>query len=120
MDKKKCQFYAVLYLFWSTLKLSSTCDTCASGFCRLSVVRRSQQCHGLRRGFSKSMACSVENCDMGSGVVHPATDAYAGEAVEALKAGKVIAVPTDTLYGFACDAWYAAISISTSKLILPL
>jgi len=46
---------------------------------------------------------------MGSGVVHPATDAYAGEAVEALKAGKVIAVPTDTLYGFACDAWYAAI-----------
>ncbi|XP_014493336.1 yrdC domain-containing protein, mitochondrial isoform X2 [Vigna radiata var. radiata] len=74
------------------------------GFCRLSVVRRSQQCHGLRRGFSKSMACSVENCDMGSGVVHPATDAYAGEAVEALKAGKVIAVPTDTLYGFACDA----------------
>lgn len=41
------------------------------------------------------------------GVVHPATDAYAAEAVEALKAGKVIAVPTDTLYGFACDAWYA-------------
>ncbi|BAT90583.1 hypothetical protein VIGAN_06185000 [Vigna angularis var. angularis] len=74
------------------------------GFRRLSVVRRSQQCHGLRRGFSKNMACSVENCDMGNGVVHPATDAYAGEAVEALKAGKVIAVPTDTLYGFACDA----------------
>jgi tRNA A37 threonylcarbamoyladenosine synthetase subunit TsaC/SUA5/YrdC len=41
------------------------------------------------------------------GVVHPATDAYATEAVEALKAGKFIAVPTDTLYGFACDAWYA-------------
>lgn len=40
-------------------------------------------------------------------VVRPAADAYAAEAVEALKAGKVIAVPTDTLYGFACDAWYA-------------
>ncbi|EEF32094.1 yrdC domain-containing protein, mitochondrial isoform X2 [Ricinus communis] len=38
------------------------------------------------------------------GVVRPATELYAEEAVEALKAGKVIAVPTDTLYGFACDA----------------
>lgn len=26
------------------------------------------------------------------------------ETVEALKDGKVMAVPTDTLYGFACDA----------------
>lgn len=43
---------------------------------------------------------------MGSelGVVRPATDAHAEEAIEAIKAGKVIAVPTDTLYGFACDA----------------
>lgn len=38
------------------------------------------------------------------GVVHPATQECAEEAIEALKAGKVIAVPTDTLYGFACDA----------------
>ncbi|KZV14065.1 yrdC domain-containing protein, mitochondrial-like [Dorcoceras hygrometricum] len=29
---------------------------------------------------------------------------YAQEAVKAVKAGKVIVVPTDTLYGFACDA----------------
>ncbi|KAF7121429.1 hypothetical protein RHSIM_Rhsim13G0094100 [Rhododendron simsii] len=36
--------------------------------------------------------------------VRPATEAHAEEAVEALKDGKVIAVPTDTLYGFACDA----------------
>ena len=50
------------------------------------------------------MACSLDN---ETGLVRPATDAYAAEAVEALKAGKVIAVPTDTLYGFACDAWYA-------------
>ncbi|KAK7261366.1 hypothetical protein RIF29_27675 [Crotalaria pallida] len=36
-------------------------------------------------------------------VVHPATYAYAAEALEALKAGKVIALPTDTvLYGFSC------------------
>jgi tRNA A37 threonylcarbamoyladenosine synthetase subunit TsaC/SUA5/YrdC len=57
------------------------------------------------------MAWSMDSGDLGLevkiGVVHPATDAYAAEAVEALKAGKVIAVPTDTLYGFACDAWYA-------------
>ena len=89
----------------------------ASGFRRLSVFPRLQLCQGLRKGFSKNMACSVsvDNCD----TVHPATDAYAGEAVEALKAGKVIAVPTDTLYGFACDAWYAAISISALNLIFP-
>ena len=55
----------------------------ASGFRRLSVFPRLQLCQGLRKGFSKNMACSVsvDNCD----TVHPATDAYAGEAVEALK-----------------------------------
>lgn len=44
---------------------------------------------------------------MGSelGVVRPATDAHAEEAIESINAGRVIAVPTDTLYGFACDAW---------------
>ncbi|PKA59745.1 hypothetical protein AXF42_Ash011869 [Apostasia shenzhenica] len=38
------------------------------------------------------------------GVVLPATDDYIEEAIAAVKAGKVIAVPTDTIYGFACDA----------------
>ncbi|XP_057844901.1 uncharacterized protein LOC131054403 isoform X2 [Cryptomeria japonica] len=38
------------------------------------------------------------------GVVLPATEIYVEKAVEALRAGKVIAVPTDTLYGLACDA----------------
>ncbi|GMH07108.1 hypothetical protein Nepgr_008948 [Nepenthes gracilis] len=38
------------------------------------------------------------------GKVRPALKEYASEAIEALKCGKVIAVPTDTLYGFACDA----------------
>ncbi|XVE59109.1 hypothetical protein DITRI_Ditri05aG0018900 [Diplodiscus trichospermus] len=54
------------------------------------------------------MAWDVERCQVGVesklGLVHPATELYADEAIEALKAGKVIAVPTDTLYGFACDA----------------
>lgn len=44
------------------------------------------------------------------GVLRPATEDYAEEAIKAVKAGKVIAVPTDTLYGFACDAWYVLYS----------
>nr|GLL49262.1 yrdC domain-containing protein, mitochondrial-like [Ipomoea trifida] len=38
------------------------------------------------------------------GVVQPATEDYAETAITAIKSGNVIAVPTDTLYGFACDA----------------
>ncbi|KAF3549380.1 hypothetical protein DY000_02001019 [Brassica cretica] len=37
-------------------------------------------------------------------VVHSATEAYAQEAIIAIRSEKVISVPTDTLYGFACDA----------------
>ncbi|GAB4825434.1 hypothetical protein Ancab_008307 [Ancistrocladus abbreviatus] len=44
----------------------------------------------------------VEN---GVGMVCPATLGYTADAIEALKCGKVVAVPTYTLYGFACDAW---------------
>ncbi|MED6206246.1 hypothetical protein PIB30_024837 [Stylosanthes scabra] len=63
-----------------------------------------QQCsRKLRRAFPKNMACGLDN-KTGTALLRPATDAYSAEAVEALKAGKVIAVPTDTLYGFACDA----------------
>ncbi|KAK7256259.1 hypothetical protein RIF29_29698 [Crotalaria pallida] len=50
-------------------------------------------------------------------LVHPATDANAAEAVEALKVGKVIAVPIDTLYGFACDAWYLIGIVLTGLLM---
>ncbi|KAL3678736.1 hypothetical protein R1sor_021692 [Riccia sorocarpa] len=39
-----------------------------------------------------------------SGVVLPAEEKYIREAVEALRGAEIIAVPTDTLYGFACDA----------------
>lgn len=63
---------------------------------------------GLGLGFSKKMSSSMDNCHVDVQnkleVVRPATEVYAQEAIEALKAGKVIAVPTDTLYGFACDA----------------
>ncbi|KAJ1424357.1 YrdC-like domain [Sesbania bispinosa] len=78
------------------------------GVRRLAFVPRLQQSQRLRRAFTKNVAWSMDSGDSGLdtkiGVVHPATDAYAAEAVDALKAGKVIAVPTDTLYGFACDA----------------
>lgn len=53
----------------------------------------------------------LDGCDSSSGnqtgAVLPATKEFAEEAIQSLKSGKVIAVPTDTLYGFACDAWYA-------------
>lgn len=65
-----------------------------------------------RRGIASRMTWNLEKCDGKAventtmGLVRPATVDFAGEAVEVVKAGKVIAVPTDTLYGFACDAWY--------------
>ncbi|KAL1567213.1 yrdC domain-containing protein, mitochondrial-like [Salvia divinorum] len=63
---------------------------------------------GVRRltiATANRMAWGSEKCDEHSttGLVRPATD-YAGEAIQAVKTGKVIFVPTDTLYGFACDA----------------
>lgn len=68
------------------------------------------QKRGLGVGLPKKIAWNLQksnmNVDSKPSVVWPATEIYVEEAVEALKAGKVIAVPTDTLYGFACDAWY--------------
>ncbi|XP_024158289.1 yrdC domain-containing protein, mitochondrial isoform X1 [Rosa chinensis] len=64
----------------------------------------------LKPGVEQKMAWSLEKVDAAGvevsqlGVVRPATEAHTEEAIEALKAGKIIAVPTDTLYGFACDA----------------
>ncbi|XP_031386503.1 yrdC domain-containing protein, mitochondrial isoform X2 [Punica granatum] len=62
---------------------------------------------GLGGSFPAEMARSSEKnlsdaCMISA--VRPATEARAEEAIEAIKGGKVIAVPTDTLYGFACDA----------------
>lgn len=65
-----------------------------------------------RKGFSavsvKKMAWSLDNPDGNvetkKATVSPAAEDYGQEAIEAIRAGKVIAVPTDTVYGFACDA----------------
>lgn len=51
--------------------------------------------------------CGAMAGPLGPSLVRPATEEFTKEAIIALRAGKVIAVPTDTLYGFACDAWYA-------------
>ncbi|KAG5515480.1 hypothetical protein RHGRI_036508 [Rhododendron griersonianum] len=48
--------------------------------------------------------CKISISTSLSNIILPTTEAHAEEAVETLKDGKVIAVPTDTLYGFACDA----------------
>ncbi|KAF7805582.1 yrdC domain-containing protein, mitochondrial isoform X1 [Senna tora] len=81
---------------------------CALGLHKLVFVPHFKHARRLRGNFTRNMAWSLENSDLGIesklGVVRPATDAFAAEAVEAVRAGKVIAVPTDTLYGFACDA----------------
>lgn len=62
-------------------------------------------------GFCAKTTLSLDGCDGSlrnrTGAVLPATKEFAEEAFQSLKLGKVIAVPTDTLYGFACDAWYA-------------
>lgn len=54
------------------------------------------------------MTQGLKKCDgvfeIKVGVVLPASENHIEEAIEAIKAEKVIAVPTDTLYGFACDA----------------
>ncbi|CAI0453056.1 unnamed protein product [Linum tenue] len=51
-------------------------------------------------------SCNAEVIEVENslGAVRPAAEDYAEEAVQALRDGKVIALPTDTLYGFACDA----------------
>ncbi|XP_020579708.1 yrdC domain-containing protein, mitochondrial isoform X2 [Phalaenopsis equestris] len=48
--------------------------------------------------------------EMGSkaGMLVLASERYIEESIKAIKAGKIIAVPTDTLYGLACDACSAA------------
>lgn len=58
----------------------------------------------LFRGLSHKMARDMGTCNSGFDILLPATEAYADEAVRVIKQGKLIAVPTDTLYGFACDA----------------
>jgi len=37
--------------------------------------------------------------------IFPAMKDHVLKATDAINRGEVIAVPTDTIYGFACDAW---------------
>nr|GMD25356.1 yrdC domain-containing protein, mitochondrial-like [Ipomoea batatas]GMD27196.1 yrdC domain-containing protein, mitochondrial-like [Ipomoea batatas] len=69
------------------------------GFVRL-VQRKRRSLVGV--SVKTKMDLRVET--NGMGMVQPATEDYAEAAVKAIKSGNVIAVPTDTLYGFACDA----------------
>ena len=56
------------------------------------------------------MSQGPEKCNVDfetkAGIVLPASENHIEEAIAAVKAENVIAVPTDTIYGFACDAWY--------------
>jgi tRNA A37 threonylcarbamoyladenosine synthetase subunit TsaC/SUA5/YrdC len=55
------------------------------------------------------MAQSTKQVQMGlvsmPGFILPSSEDHDEDAIDAIKARNVIAVPTDTLYGFACDAW---------------
>ncbi|KAJ0983951.1 hypothetical protein J5N97_002307 [Dioscorea zingiberensis] len=59
-------------------------------------------------GLWRHMSLNLKQCEMGyqtkAGIVLEASEDHLEEAISAIKDGKVIAVPTDTLYGFACDA----------------
>ncbi|KAF2321767.1 hypothetical protein GH714_002591 [Hevea brasiliensis] len=85
-----------------------TVNSSERGFPNIGFVPFLNQKRKFGVGFPKKMVWSLDNCDVDVenklGVVRPATELCSEEAVEALKTGKVIAVPTDTLYGFACDA----------------
>jgi tRNA A37 threonylcarbamoyladenosine synthetase subunit TsaC/SUA5/YrdC len=37
--------------------------------------------------------------------VFPAANDHVVKATDAISRGQVVAVPTDTIYGFTCDAW---------------
>ncbi|KAM7502080.1 hypothetical protein LguiB_000984 [Lonicera macranthoides] len=80
----------------------------SSGVPKVRFVKVVRRYRGFQGGVLKNMAWSLETseADVGikSGLIRPAAEDFAKEAVEALKAEKVIAVPTDTIYGFACDA----------------
>ncbi|KAL6577319.1 hypothetical protein OROMI_011595 [Orobanche minor] len=77
---------------------------------RLKFVNMTRSRRDIGRMFAVSMGFSVKKCqgdaleNVKMGLVRPAIEDYAEEAIDAVRAGKVIAVPTDTLYGFACDA----------------
>ncbi|KAJ4980130.1 hypothetical protein NE237_010910 [Protea cynaroides] len=76
------------------------------GSAKLGLFTLLHQKRNLGGGYK--MDCCLNKSDLGlerkTGVVLPANETHAEEATAAIKSGKVIAVPTDTLYGFASDA----------------
>ncbi|XP_022156689.1 yrdC domain-containing protein, mitochondrial [Momordica charantia] len=92
---------------FSLFRTFATFPSSQRGVPNYGLVPFLHQNRGSRVSFSK-MTWSLEKCrtrvDNSLQAICPASEAFAQAAVEALKAGKVIAVPTDTLYGLACDA----------------
>ncbi|KAM0941294.1 putative YrdC-like domain, DHBP synthase RibB-like alpha/beta domain superfamily [Dioscorea sansibarensis] len=88
--------------------LSLWCPT-RSGNLNFLQDRRRSAC-----GLWGHMTQNSKQCDMRyitkAGVILPASEDHVEEAISAIKDEKVIAVPTDTLYGFACDACVADVS----------
>ncbi|KAH9608332.1 hypothetical protein KSS87_010707 [Heliosperma pusillum] len=80
---------------------------CLSAPPKLGFVYLNRQKRDLA-GMCLKLAASFDSCDSifknGTRVVLPATTDFTQEAIQSIKSGKVIAVPTDTIYGFACDA----------------
>lgn len=72
-------------------------------FASIFSTRQRSHCCPLRKMSQGLNKCSMDFCTTG-GVVLPASEDNIDEAIGAIRAGAVIAVPTDTLYGFACDA----------------
>ncbi|KAH9548304.1 hypothetical protein CY35_11G081600 [Sphagnum magellanicum] len=64
---------------------------------------------------SSIMDSGFEHLSVNSKVL-PAVETYWKEAIEALKSSQVIAVPTDTLYGLACDACSASAILQIYKI----
>ncbi|KAJ4796119.1 Threonylcarbamoyl-AMP synthase [Rhynchospora pubera] len=76
---------------------------------KVSFMSSSAQRHFVGVGAQfVSMAQSTKTLHIGLGLtpgtILTSSDDHVKEAIDAITAGKVIAVPTDTLYGFSCDA----------------
>lgn len=75
---------------------------------RFKVVQFKQNNRNFLGSCIKQMPSTLESHDGSfettTRLVCPAIEEYVAEAIKDVNSGEVIAVPTDTLYGFACDA----------------
>lgn len=68
-----------------------------------------------RSQVSRSIRVSENSADRREATaenIFPATKDHVTKATGAISRGQVIAVPTDTIYGFACDAWLVFLNLS--------